>query len=61
MLCEGEIALDQGRTESAQALLDAALRAFAPLGMTWHQGQATRLLQRLSHGAATVELRGESR
>ena len=46
-LCEAEIALDQQLDARAAALLDAALREFAAMGMSWHQERASRLLQRL--------------
>lgn len=46
-LCDAEIALDQRRDGRAAALLDVAVREFAVMGMSWHQAQAARLLQRL--------------
>jgi tetratricopeptide (TPR) repeat protein len=60
-LCEGEIALEQGKAERAGALLDTALQAFAALGMSWHQGRATRLRQRLARESTTLDLLGVSR
>ncbi|MBO9512849.1 MAG: AAA family ATPase [Variovorax sp.] len=42
-LCAAEIAIDQGRTQEAAALLDEAAAAFDAMHMAWHLDEARRL------------------
>lgn len=53
-LCEGEIALWQGRRPQANALLDTAGQAFTALGMSWHQAEAARLMNDGPRAAAAT-------
>jgi hypothetical protein len=55
-LCEGEVALAQGKTERAAALLDTATHAFAGMGMSWHLAGATRLRQGLPRASASLDV-----
>ena len=55
MLCEGEVALAQGRVEQACAQLDAAARSFSSLRMAWSQANALELLRRHSRQKAALE------